>query len=279
MDSPSPARCLDVDRPLLQQLVVKALQRKGMFEAEALIVAERMIDADLLGLPASGTGSVVNFTDAMDLGEIDPRARLMTVTETTAAAVIDGSTGIGHVAATRGMELAMAKAETLGAGLVLVRNSRSCGDLAPVALLASRRGMIGVALTSEPGDGEADAGELVWSCPVPQQTQVLIHRQRFAEGTTSLGLLFLILSSGLSGAEPPPRKRKASRIANAVEYSFLAIAPGVLGAADAITPRWSEVLTTAAQNASLDSARIPLTEPAAEALRTTAGKLKFAVPW
>ena len=104
--SPDPASVIQADRATLQQLVIKLLQRKGMFVAEAEIVAERMIEADLQQRPGDGAGSLPEYLEAIDLGDIDPRARLITVSETPAIAVLDGSSGMGHVGTTRAMLMA-----------------------------------------------------------------------------------------------------------------------------------------------------------------------------
>src|SRR5258708_22112014 len=100
MDSSNldPASTLQVDRSTLQQLAIKLWQRKGMFAAEAEIVAERMIEADVQLRFGEGVGTLPDYLDAMDLGDIDPRARIITVVESPAIAMLDGSTGMGHVA-------------------------------------------------------------------------------------------------------------------------------------------------------------------------------------
>src|SRR5258705_13008533 len=84
----------------------------------------------------------------MDLGDIDPRARTITLHDTPAAALLDGSTGIGHVAATRAMLLVMEKARAVGTGTVVVRNSRLCGDAGGIARLAAEAGLIGLVTNS-----------------------------------------------------------------------------------------------------------------------------------
>ena len=105
-----------VDRANLTQLILKLLQRKGVFASEAEIVVSRLIEADRCGQFADGVGSLPQYLDAMDLGDIDPRARIITLSDTPASAFFDGSTGIGHVAATRAMLLAIEKARIVGTG-------------------------------------------------------------------------------------------------------------------------------------------------------------------
>jgi ureidoglycolate dehydrogenase (NAD+) len=63
-------------------------------------------------------------------------------------AVLDGSRALGHVAATRAMELAIRKAREVGTGTVAVRNSQHFGAASVYVLMAAQAGVIGYATTS-----------------------------------------------------------------------------------------------------------------------------------
>ncbi len=119
----------------LKAWIVKLLVKKGMFAAEAEIVALRLIESELLGRPAGGLRWLPRLLDAMDVGDIDPRARLVTLTDLPALLVIDGSTGVGQVVITRALELAVKKANAAGSATVVIKNSRPLGD--PTACLAT----------------------------------------------------------------------------------------------------------------------------------------------
>lgn len=119
----------------LKTWMVKLLVKKGMFAAEAEIVALRLIESELLGRPAGGLRWLPRLLEAMDVGDIDPRARLVTLTDLPALLVIDGSTGAGQVVITRALELAVKKAQAVGSAAVVIKNSRPLGD--PTACLAA----------------------------------------------------------------------------------------------------------------------------------------------
>ncbi len=156
-----------VDRAILTQLVVKLLQRKGMFVAEAEIVANCLIAADQSGYGADGVRTLPRLLEVLDLGDIDPRARLITVTETPAIAVLDGSTGMGQVAVTRAMLLAIEKAKVVGTGTVVVRNSQPCGAPGVYVRLAAEAGLIGFCTTSFGGSWLGGMGDqpFAWGLP------------------------------------------------------------------------------------------------------------------
>lgn len=264
MDSSDPhaVDSVQVDRGTLTQLVIKLLQRKGMFAAEAEKVADRMIEADLAKSPGSGVGSLPEYLEAMDLGDIDPRARLITVTETPGTAVVDGSTGMGHVATTRAMQMAMEKANAVGTGLVVIRNSRPCGDLGIIARLATSQGLIGLVMSSF---GDSTDQTLAWS----PSTGPIEH-----EGT-SLTQLSQILSAGLAGADPLPRKRKSHRAANVAEYALMAISPSAFGAKETLAAKWG----MSAEITGSDATLITLSASDAKMLAELAAKIKFAINW
>ena len=148
----------DIPRDSSQEAVVTADQvrhllktvliRKGMFEAEADIAADRMVEADLRGIFSHGSRCISKYCEAMDDGNIDPRATSITLTETPAIAVIEASGGLGHVSATRGMQLAISKAREIGTGTVVIKKGQHFGAAATYVQLAIDAGMVGFCTTS-----------------------------------------------------------------------------------------------------------------------------------
>jgi LDH2 family malate/lactate/ureidoglycolate dehydrogenase len=148
-DIPSdPSQEIVVPADGLEALVVRMLAIKGMFEAEARIGAARLIEADLHGIHSHGSRSLWRYLEGMDTGGIDPRAHVITERETPAIAVLNGGKGLGHVAATKAMQLAIEKARAVGTGTVAVRCGQHFGAAQVYALMAVEAGMIGYATTS-----------------------------------------------------------------------------------------------------------------------------------
>ena len=143
-----PKQEIIVPAQALADLMVQMLVAKGMYAVEAEIGAARLLEADLRGIHSHGSRAIGRYLAAMDTGEIDPRATVLTVTETPAMAVLDGGTGLGHVAATRGMMLAIEKARQVGTGTVAIRHSQHYGAASVYALMAAQAGMISFNTTS-----------------------------------------------------------------------------------------------------------------------------------
>lgn len=134
--------------PALKQLIITLLVRKGMFEVEATIAADRLVESDLRGIHSHGSRCLKKYIEAMDAGDIDPRAMMMTAVDTPAIAVIEASAGLGHVGATRAMELAIKKARAVGTGTVIVKKGQHFGAAACYVMMAIQEGMVGFCTTS-----------------------------------------------------------------------------------------------------------------------------------
>ena len=148
-DIPSdPSQEIVVAADALEALMVRMLTTKGMYEAEAKIGVARLIEADLRGIHSHGSRSLWRYLEAMDTGGIDPRAQVITERETPAIAVLNGGKGLGHVAATKAMQLAITKARAVGTGTVALRHGQHFGAAGVYAMMAVEAGMIGFATTS-----------------------------------------------------------------------------------------------------------------------------------
>lgn len=190
----------------LRDLVVKLLVKQSMFAAEAEIAADRMLEADLRGIHSHGSRALSRYLQSMEMGNIDPRAQVLTVNDSPATAVLDGSRGIGHVAATKAMQLAIQKAKEVGTGTVAVKNSHHLGAASVYTLMAIEAGMIGFCTTSTAYPTVAAYGSkqaavannaLAWGAPTKEGPPFVLD---MACGETSWGK---IESFGMFGRSLP----------------------------------------------------------------------------
>jgi len=159
----------------IKNLIVTVLIKKGMFRVEADMVADRLTEADLRGIDSHGCKSFPRYVEAMDSGDIDPRATSLTLVDTPAIAVIDAGEGVGHVAATRAMQLTIKKAKEVGTGTVAIQKGQHFGAASVYSLMAAQEGMIGFCTTSTGGATVTAYGSrhaaiannaFAWSIPV-----------------------------------------------------------------------------------------------------------------
>ena len=161
----------------LQKVLAEILEKKGMFRVEAEIGAARLVEADLRGIQSHGSRALPRYIEAMDRGEIDPRAQIITERETPAMAVLNGGAGLGHVAATKGMQLAIQKAKEVGTGTVAVKRGQHYGAAGVYALMAVEAGVIGYTTTNTGPATVAAYGSrqpavannaFAWGVPLPE---------------------------------------------------------------------------------------------------------------
>lgn len=217
--------------PQVREFLVQVLTRVGMYAYEAEVVADRLLDADLLGRSQSGCASLPGFLECMDMGDIDPRAIALQRSESPATAFLDANEGMGHVVGTKGMEMAIAKAREVGIGLVVVANSQQLGSPLVYARLAAAQGMIGICLTSTaekiaaPTSAEQCLflGSQPLAYAIPFESTVLGYDFSFRpedetlvtfplELSAPLGLLHAVLTCGLSGERMPSQKTRGPHL-------------------------------------------------------------------
>lgn len=175
----------------VRDLLTRLFVSKSLFRFDAETLAQRLIDADLRGQHFYGAASALRLLEAIAAGDIDPRGRVLTVHETPAITVLDGSRAAGPIAATKGMQAAIAKAKAVGVGTAVVGNSQTLGAASIFALLAAREGLIGFVTSSSGGATVAAAGSnqpavgnhpLAWAVPIPGRAPFVID---FACGSMS----------------------------------------------------------------------------------------------
>jgi ureidoglycolate dehydrogenase (NAD+) len=175
----------------VRDLLIRLLVSKCLFRYDAETVAQRLIDADLRGRHSYGAASALKLLEALSAGDIDPRGRVLGLHETPALAVFDGSRTAGALAATKGMQAAIAKAKAVGVGTAVVGNSQTLGAASVYALLAANEGLIGFVTSSTggatvaaPGSCHAAVGNhpVSWAIPLPGRSPFVVD---FSCGMTS----------------------------------------------------------------------------------------------
>lgn len=132
----------------LHALVTAAFQRCGVPEAHANVVATALVEAEARGIESHGVRMLPHYVARLRAGGFNAGAVPRLVREGLAVALLDGGNGLGPLVATRGMEVAIAKARVAGIGACAAFHSNHYGAAAVYALLACRQGLIGIATTN-----------------------------------------------------------------------------------------------------------------------------------
>lgn len=132
----------------LSEFSIRCLVAAGVPADEAALITATLIEADARGIHSHGLMRLPLYINRIRKGLNLPAARLETVSDHAATAVIDAHFSAGQVAAEHAIDLAIAKAREHGVGVVLVKNSNHFGIAAHYALKAAAAGMIGLAASN-----------------------------------------------------------------------------------------------------------------------------------
>ncbi len=111
------------------------------------VCVDRMLEADLMGIDSHGVGMLPQYEQNRLNGSLVVNPDVRVERNLAAVGLLDAGHGMGHIAATQAMELAIEKAMTFGIALVSVRHSNHFGAAGVYSNLASAEGVIGIATT------------------------------------------------------------------------------------------------------------------------------------
>jgi len=111
------------------------------------VCVDKIVEADLMGIDSHGIGMLPIYERYRHQGALIINPVVRVERETEALALIDAGHGMGHIAATKGMTLAIEKAMRLGIGAVSVRNSNHYGAAGVYSKMASSKRLIGISMT------------------------------------------------------------------------------------------------------------------------------------
>jgi L-2-hydroxycarboxylate dehydrogenase (NAD+) len=158
----------------LKGFVIDVLVKVAVPLADAAIVADVLVEADLRGIESHGVARLESFYVSRILGGMlcaAPNARI--VRETPTSILIDADNGLGHPAGKRAMLAVLDKAEASGAAFGAVRGSNHFGIAGYYAMLALDRDMIGIASTNSTRYGAPTYGKDImlgtnpWAYAIP----------------------------------------------------------------------------------------------------------------
>lgn len=152
---------------------VKILSAHGVPEADARLVAESLVTADMWGHPSHGMLRLPWYVARLQSGAMRAITDTETVSSFAAVSVLDGRDGIGQVVTHRAVTAAANAANTYGVGVVAVRNSNHFGTAAYWTRILAEQGCVGILTTNGSpamapwGGVEKLVGANPWSIAVP----------------------------------------------------------------------------------------------------------------
>ena len=137
----------------LRAFVAEVFRATGSVDAEARIVGDHLVDANLAGHESHGVIRVSKYIDWQAKGMVIANQHAVVVRETPCNAVIDGQFGYGQVIGREAMVLAIAKARQSSFCAVALRNAGHLGRIGAWAEQVAQAGLASVHFVNTSGFG------------------------------------------------------------------------------------------------------------------------------
>jgi uncharacterized oxidoreductase len=128
----------------LRALAVRVLAAAGAAEADARVVADHLVDANLAGHDSHGIGMLPHYVRAIGAGVLDPRAHAAIEDRGGPVLAVDGRKGFGQVVAREGTAAGVLRAREAGLALVALRNAFHVGRVGTYAEQAAAEGLVSI---------------------------------------------------------------------------------------------------------------------------------------
>jgi LDH2 family malate/lactate/ureidoglycolate dehydrogenase len=124
------------------------LQKAGLPQDEAFIVADALVEADLAGIGSHGVSRMSVYLKKVRIGGVSPVPQFRAISDGPGTGIYDAGNGLGPIAGYRAMQVVIEKAKKVGLALVTVKNSNHFGIAAYFAKMALPHDMIGFSATN-----------------------------------------------------------------------------------------------------------------------------------
>jgi len=114
-----------VRAPVIHAQISAVLAAWGMPADVVRTAADIMTDTDLAGIDSHGISMLMLYEECLGLEQLNRKPTPRVVRETAVTALLDGDAGLGHVAASMGMRLAIDKAQSAGVASSLSSTPRT----------------------------------------------------------------------------------------------------------------------------------------------------------
>ena len=189
----------------MRAFAAKVMAAAGCSAAEADIVAEVLVEADLRGVFSHGVMRLTPYTEWIREGRMRPGAEIREVASSPAMAVLDAGAAVGPLSAAVGVDRAVELAKAGATGFVFVRNGTHFGPAAHWALRATAHDCIGFCVSN--GGGVAGVlaygsrevaltnGPIAWAIPGKRHPALVAD---MAVGAAAMGKVRVAQAAGTS---------------------------------------------------------------------------------
>ena len=139
-----------MEKNKLKKLITKIFVKHKLSKKHAIICAEALVNAELVGAPSHGLSRLKMYCDRINKKVINPRPKIKIKRISQSITHIDANNSIGFVAADIGIKKAIENAKKTGIGLVGIKNSGHYGLSGYYAEQAVKKNLIAFVFTNAP---------------------------------------------------------------------------------------------------------------------------------
>ena len=134
----------------LKNIIKKIFIKNKLSNEHAVICADALINAELVGAPSHGLSRLKMYCDRIKKKVINPKPKIRIKKISQSISHVDANNSIGFVAADIGIKTAIVSAKKTGIGLVAVKNSGHYGLSGYYAEQAVKKNLMVMVFTSAP---------------------------------------------------------------------------------------------------------------------------------
>ena len=135
---------------ILKKKIIKIFKNYNLISSHALICADALINAELVGAPSHGLSRLKMYCDRIKKKVINPKPKIKIKKISQSICHVDANNSIGFVAADIGIKQAIKNAKKTGIGLVGIKNSGHYGLSGYYAEQAVKKNLIAFCFTNAP---------------------------------------------------------------------------------------------------------------------------------
>lgn len=138
------------DAAHLKTFIVHVLTKQKVSEADAEIVADSLVRADLEGVGSHGISRLPVYSKRIEQGRFNTNPSISIEKKGTSVLTVDGDSGLGQVVAYRALQEGIPLAKETGVTAIGIRNSNHFGAASYYCQIACQENMAIIATTNAP---------------------------------------------------------------------------------------------------------------------------------
>jgi len=131
-----------IDHGELHGIALRVFEAAGSDRAEAQLIADHLIEANLRGHDSHGVGLIPNYLQHLASGTVVPNRKGRIVSENGSLIVYDGERAWGQIAAREAVMAGIAKARETGVAVVALRNPHHIGRVGTYGEMCAAAGLV-----------------------------------------------------------------------------------------------------------------------------------------